>query len=66
MRVVVSLFLAAHGIVHAVMWALPDSAQARADLPMDPSRSWLLGDLRGPGLALALLTTAAFVVAAGA
>jgi len=66
MRVLISLFLAAHGVVHGVMWALPYSAEARADLPMDPSHSWLLGDLRGPGLVVALATTAAFLVAAGA
>jgi hypothetical protein len=65
-RLLVSLFLVGHGIVHGVMWALPYSAEARADLPMDPSHSWLLGDLRAPGLALALVTTGAFVVTAGA
>ena len=66
MRVLVSLLLVGHGIVHGEMWALPYSAEARADLPMDPSHSWLLGDLRAPGLILALATTASFLVAAGA
>jgi hypothetical protein len=66
MRALIALFLVGHGVVHGVMWALPYSAEARADLPMDPAHSWLLGDLRGPALAVALLITAAFVVAAGA
>lgn len=66
MRVLIALFLAGHGIVHGVMWALPYSAEARADLPMDPAHSWLLGDLRGPALALALTAATAFVVTAAA
>jgi hypothetical protein len=65
-RIIAAMFFVGHGLVHGIMWALPFSEEARADLPMDPSRSWLLGEVRETGLALALVVTVAFVVAAGA
>lgn len=64
MRILAFVFLVGHGPVHAVMWALPYSEQARADLPMDPGNSWILGDARAVGLGIALAATAALVVAA--
>ena len=66
MRQLAALFLAGHGWVHGVMWALPYSAEARADLPMDPAHSWLIGDARAFGLAFGIATAVAFMVAAGA
>jgi hypothetical protein len=64
MRVLASAFLIGHGLVHGIMWALTHSEEALADLPMDPSHSWLLGDVRACSLGFALVTTVAFVVAA--
>ena len=64
MRVLAFAFLVGHGLVHGVMWALPYSEQALADLPMDPGHSWVFGDARAVGLGLALATTLVFVVAA--
>ena len=66
MRILATLFLIGHGLVHGIMWALPYSDEALADLPMNPSRSWLFGDVREAALAFALVVTAAFLVAAGA
>jgi len=65
-RILAALFLIGHGLVHGIMWALPYSEEALADLPMDPSHSWMLGDVREAGLAFALVVTVAFVVTAGA
>jgi hypothetical protein len=48
------------------MFSLPFSAQASADLPFNPSHSWLVGDRRSVGLGFALAVTLAFVVAGGA
>ena len=64
MRWLACAFLVGHGWVHGVMWALPYSEEARADLPMDPAHSWLLGDARAVGFDLALLSAAGFVVTA--
>lgn len=64
MRALAALVLAGHGWVHAVMWALPYSAEARADLPMDPAHSWLIGDARAFGLGFGIVTAVAFMVAA--
>jgi hypothetical protein len=47
------------------MFALPYSPQASADMPFNPSHSWLIGDTRAFGLVLAL-GTLAFVVAGAA
>lgn len=64
MRWAAFALLIGHGWVHGVMWALPYSEEAMADLPMDPSRSWLVGEQRAFALGLALVTAAAFVAAA--
>jgi nicotinamide riboside transporter PnuC len=63
MRILSAAFLVGHGLVHGVMWALPYSEEALADLPMDPGHSWILGDARAVGLGLALATTIVFVTA---
>lgn len=56
-------FLWPHGLVHGIMFSLPFSDQASADLPYHPSHSWLIGDTRWFGLAFAFVVAAAFVVA---
>lgn len=66
LRIIFAVIVLAHGAVHAIMFALPFSAQALADLPFDPSRSWLLGRRRRVGLALAALVALGAAVAAGA
>lgn len=66
MRLLAALFLAAHGLVHGIMWALSFSEEARADLPMDPSHSWLVGGVRSAALAFAVVVTLAFIVASAA
>lgn len=63
MRGLFAVLLFAHGWVHGVMWALPYSDEALADLPMNPAHSWLLGDSRELPLGLGLATAAAFMVA---
>ena len=56
------VFLIAHGIVHAGIWALPrPPGQER---PFDPSESWLLGSQESLATWLAL-STAVLLVAAG-
>jgi hypothetical protein len=65
-RLMLGLFLVAHGLVHLAVWALPTGG---TDQPFDPHRSWLLGGLgKGPdhwiSTALAI-TAAAFFIAAG-
>lgn len=62
-RVLIAALFVGHGLVHGIMFALPYSAQAMADLPFNPSRSWLVGDRKTLGFASALVVTPAFVVA---
>lgn len=64
-RFLIAALFIGHGLVHGIMFALPYSAQARADLPFNPGRSWLIGEARGLGLGLAVVVTAAFLVAGG-
>jgi hypothetical protein len=66
MRFLVAAFFVGHGLVHGTMFSLPFSAQARADLPYNPSHSWLIGDTRFLSLIVALTVTLAFVVAGAA
>ena len=40
-RMLIVLFLLAHGAIHAAVWATPRTGAA----PFDPSHSWLLGSL---------------------
>lgn len=60
------LFLVAHGLVHAAIWASPAAANAQ---PFDPAHSWLLNGLGAGRPAahtisrlLALTAAAGFVV----
>lgn len=59
-----TVFLIAHGAVHVIMFALPYDAKAKEDLPFNPADSWLIGEAQTPGLGLAVIVAAAFVVAA--
>lgn len=62
-RILVAALFVGHGLVHGIMFALPYSAQAAADLPFNPSRSWLIGETRAFGLVFALVVTLGFIVA---
>jgi len=59
---IVALFVG-HGLVHGIMFGLTYSPQAVAELPFNPSRSWLFGEARTFGFASALVVTVAFIVA---
>jgi hypothetical protein len=61
LRVLVGLFLVAHGLVTFGIWAAPVTEQA----PFNPSHSWLLGDARTLALALAVVAAVAFVATGG-
>ena len=63
-RVLIAALFVGHGLVHSIMFGLPYSAQAAADLPFNPSHSWLLGDRRALAFVVALVVTVAFAVAA--
>lgn len=65
-RFLIAALLVGHGLVHGIMFSLPFSAQARADLPFNPSYSWLIGESRAFGLAFALVATFAFIAAGAA
>jgi uncharacterized membrane protein (DUF485 family) len=62
-RFAIAALFVGHGLVHAVMFALPYSAQASADLPFNPSHSWLIGNSRTFGFVFALLVTLLLFVA---
>jgi hypothetical protein len=62
-RLLLAAFFVGHGLVHGIMFALPYSAQAAADLPFNPSHSWLIGDTRAFAFVVALAVTVAFVLA---
>lgn len=62
-RLLIAAFFVGHGLVHGIMFGLPYLPEARADLPFNPSHSWLIGETRAFGFAFALLVTAAFAVA---
>jgi len=61
LRVLLGLFIVAHGLVTFGMWAAPVTDKA----PFNPSHSWLLGDTRTLAVALAVLAAIAFVVTGG-
>lgn len=63
MRILFIAFLFGHAAVHAVMWTLPFT-DAVADMPFDPSHSWLLGNGRTIAAILAGIATLAIAVAA--
>jgi hypothetical protein len=60
-RVLLGLFVVAHGLVTLAIWAAPVTDNA----PFSPSRSWLLGDARALALALAVVAAVGFVAAGG-
>jgi hypothetical protein len=66
MRFLVAVLFVGHGLVHGIMFSLPFRAPASADLPFDPSHSWLVGDRRSFGFGFALTVALAFGVAGGA
>jgi hypothetical protein len=59
LRILLGLFVIAHGVVHLAVWGPPPSE----DAPMQTARSWLLGDVRP--LAVGLAVAAAALLAAG-
>jgi hypothetical protein len=61
LRVLLGLFVVAHGLITFGIWAAPATEKA----PFNPSHSWLLGDTRTLALALAVLAAMAFVVTGG-
>lgn len=64
MRTLVGLFLVAHGLVTALIWASPRRAVADGRWrPPDPSNSWLLGDLRTLSVVLGLTIGLALAIA---
>ena len=65
-RFLIAALFVGHGLVHGIMFSLPFSAQASADMPFKPSHSWLIGETRVFGLAFALAVTAAFILAGAA
>jgi hypothetical protein len=61
LRVLLGLFVVAHGLVTFGIWAAPVTEKA----PFNPSHSWLLGDARMLPIVLAVVAAAAFVAAGG-
>ena len=66
-RILLGLFVIAHGLVHLAVWGPPPSG----DAPMQTARSWLLGDVRPLAVGLAigaavLLTGGGIAVLTGA
>lgn len=56
MRVLIGVFLVAHGLVTALIWGSPRAAAVdRQWQPPDPSHSWLFGDVRTLSVALGLI-----------
>jgi hypothetical protein len=54
-------FLFAHGLIHLAIWVTSKPSVAKG--PFDPTRSWLLGDVHGLAMALALTVAALYAVA---
>jgi hypothetical protein len=61
LRVLLGLFLVAHGLVTFGIWAAPVTDKA----PFNPSHSWLLGDTRTLAIILAVLAAIGFVATGG-
>ncbi len=59
LRILLGLFVVAHGLVHLAVWGPPPSGNT----PMQTARSWLLGDVRP--LAVGLASATAALLAAG-
>jgi hypothetical protein len=61
LRVLLGLFVVAHGLVTLGIWTAPVTEKA----PFNPSHSWLLGDARTFAITLAVVAAITFVVAGG-
>jgi hypothetical protein len=59
LRVLLGLFVVAHGLVTLGIWTAPVTEKA----PFNPSHSWLLGDARTLAITLAVVAAITFVVA---
>jgi hypothetical protein len=58
-RVLLGAFIVAHGLLTAVIWVMP----ATADAPFRATHSWLVGDARPLAVVIAVLAAAGFVLA---
>lgn len=54
---ILGLFVVAHGLVTAAIWAIP----AGENVPFDASHSWLLGDVREISAVFGVIVGAAFI-----
>ena len=52
-RLAIGLFLIAHGLVHAAVWATPKPKDGKA--PFEPGHSWLIGTTKGLSAVLAIV-----------
>lgn len=59
MRLLIGLFIAAHGLVTAAMWVTPP----KPDEAPFPTRHWLFADNRQAVVTIAVIAAAAFVLA---
>lgn len=62
-RFLIAALFVGHGPVHGIMFRLLYVPEARADLPFNPSHSWLIGDTRAFGFAFAIVVTVTFAIA---
>lgn len=58
-RVLLGAFIVAHGLLTAVIWVSP----ASADAPFRATRSWLVGEARPLAVVIALVAAVGFVLA---
>lgn len=64
MRTLLGLFLVAHGLVTALIWAAPKPVVPDGQVqPPDPSHSWLLGDVRTTAVFFGLIIGAGLAIA---
>jgi hypothetical protein len=59
LRVLLGVFIVAHGLLTAFIWISP----AKADAPFRATHSWLLGDARPLAVVVALVAAIGFVLA---
>jgi hypothetical protein len=59
LRVLLGAFIVAHGLVTALIWVMP----ATADAPFRANHSWLVGDARPLAVGMALVAAAGFLLA---
>lgn len=58
-RVLLGVFIVAHGLLTALIWLSP----TKADAPFRATHSWLIGDARPLAIVIALVAAAGFVLA---